>query len=41
MSVLEVTSLEVRYGDLLAVDGVGLTLAEGETLAVLGANGAG
>ena len=41
MSVLEVTGLEVRYGDLLAVDGVGLTLAEGETLAVLGANGAG
>ncbi|MFJ3402626.1 ABC transporter ATP-binding protein [Promicromonospora sp. NPDC090134] len=41
MSVLEVAGLEVRYGDLLAVDGVGLTLAEGETLAVLGANGAG
>ena len=41
MSVLEVTGLDVRYGDLLAVDGVGLTLAEGETLAVLGANGAG
>ncbi len=41
MSVLEVTGLEVRYGDLLAVDGVALSLAEGETLAVLGANGAG
>jgi branched-chain amino acid transport system ATP-binding protein len=41
MSVLEVTGLEVRYGDLTAVDGVALALAEGETLAVLGANGAG
>ena len=41
MTVLEVSGLEVRYGDLTAVDGVDLTLAEGETLAVLGANGAG
>lgn len=38
---LEAIDLEIRYGDLLAVDGVSLTLAEGETLAVLGANGAG
>jgi branched-chain amino acid transport system ATP-binding protein len=41
VSVLEATGLKVRYGDLTAVDGVSLTLAEGETLAVLGANGAG
>ena len=41
MSVLEATRLDVRYGDLLAVHDVSLTLAEGETLAVLGANGAG
>lgn len=41
MSVLEVTGLEVRYGDLTAVDGVTLSVAEGETLALLGANGAG
>jgi branched-chain amino acid transport system ATP-binding protein len=41
VNVLEATDLVVRYGDLTAVDGVALTLAEGETLAVLGANGAG
>lgn len=41
MNVLEATGLTVRYGDLTAVDNVTVTLADGETLAVLGANGAG
>jgi branched-chain amino acid transport system ATP-binding protein len=36
-----VHELEVRYGRVHAVRGVSLTLAEGEVVAVLGANGAG
>jgi len=39
--VLAVHELEVRYGRVHAVRGVSLTLAEGEVVAVLGANGAG
>jgi branched-chain amino acid transport system ATP-binding protein len=39
--VLEVHELEVRYGRVHAVRGVSMTLAEGEVVAVLGANGAG
>ena len=39
--LLEVEGLDVRYGRTQAVAGVGLTLAEGEVVAVLGANGAG
>jgi branched-chain amino acid transport system ATP-binding protein len=38
---LRVRGLEVRYGAALAVSGVDLTLGEGQTVAVLGANGAG
>ena len=41
MNLLEVEDLEVRYGGIPALRGVSLTLAEGETLAVVGANGAG
>ncbi len=39
--ILEVEALEVRYGDVTAVRGVDLAVAEGTALAVLGRNGAG
>ena len=39
--LLEVTGLTVRYGPILAVRDVGLTVEEGELVALLGANGAG
>ena len=39
--VVEVTGLVVRYGERTAVDGLSLTAAPGEVLAVLGPNGAG
>jgi ABC-2 type transport system ATP-binding protein len=38
---VEVDSLSVRYGDLLAVDSVSFTARHGEVTAVLGPNGAG
>ena len=38
---IEVERLTVRYGDLVAVDGLSLTAEAGEVLAVLGPNGAG
>jgi ABC-2 type transport system ATP-binding protein len=38
---VEVTGLTVRYGDLVAVDGVSFTAAAGQVTAVLGPNGAG
>jgi branched-chain amino acid transport system ATP-binding protein len=41
MSLLEVTDLEVRHGQLAAVNGLDLAVSEGVTLAVIGANGAG
>src|SRR5688572_6331881 len=40
-TLLEVESLHVRYGRNHAVKGVSLTLAQGEIVTVLGANGAG
>ena len=40
-ALLEVTDLEVRYGDFRAVQGVSLRVDEGDVLAVIGANGAG
>ncbi len=40
-TLLEVENLEVFYGASQILFGVGLTLAEGETLALLGRNGAG
>lgn len=39
--LLEITGLDVHYGDFQALYSLDLTLAEGETLAVIGANGAG
>jgi branched-chain amino acid transport system ATP-binding protein len=40
-SLLEVDAVHVGYGDLPALHGLSVTVAEGETLAVIGANGAG
>ena len=39
--MLEVSSLELRYGAIRAVKDVSLTVGEGELVALLGANGAG
>jgi branched-chain amino acid transport system ATP-binding protein len=41
MSLLEVCQLHARYGDFRALHGVDLTVAAGETVAIIGANGAG
>jgi branched-chain amino acid transport system ATP-binding protein len=41
VSFLEVSGLDVRHGLLQAVRGVSLTVEQGETLALVGANGAG
>ena len=41
MSLLELRGVEVAYGDLPALRGVSVSLDAGETLSVVGANGAG
>jgi len=41
MSLLEVKGLTVRFGGLVALDGVDVALGEGETLGVIGPNGSG
>ena len=41
MSLLEIKGLEVRYGGICAVKGVDLSVAEGELVCLIGANGAG
>ncbi len=41
MTLLALDSVDVFYGDLQATFGVSLSLAAGETIAVIGANGAG
>jgi len=41
MSLLEVTGLDVHYGDFQALFGVTLTVEAGSALALVGANGAG
>ena len=41
MSLLAVDAIDVHYGDFQALYGLSLALMEGETLAVIGANGAG
>ncbi len=39
--LLEVRDLQLRFGGITALGGVGLAVAEGETLAVIGPNGSG
>ena len=41
MNLLEVDSIDVHYGDFQALYGVNVSVAAGETLAIIGANGAG
>ncbi len=41
MAAIEVSGLTMSYGDLVAVDGVGFEVAEGEFFGILGPNGAG
>jgi len=40
-TLLETKGLTARYGDFQALFGIDLTVAEGETIAIIGANGAG
>jgi branched-chain amino acid transport system ATP-binding protein len=39
--MLDLTDIDLFYGDAQALDGVSLTVAEGEIVAIIGANGAG
>ncbi|MFN3228191.1 MAG: ATP-binding cassette domain-containing protein, partial [Hyphomicrobiales bacterium] len=39
--VLELSGITMRFGPLVANDGISITLGEGEILALLGENGAG
>jgi branched-chain amino acid transport system ATP-binding protein len=39
--ILEVEALDLFYGDAQALDGISLSVAEGELVAIVGANGAG
>jgi branched-chain amino acid transport system ATP-binding protein len=41
MSVIDVVGLCVRYGSAVALDGVSLSVSEGEMVALVGSNGAG
>jgi branched-chain amino acid transport system ATP-binding protein len=41
MALLELAGVEARYGQVMALHGVSLTVEEGEVVALLGANGAG
>jgi ABC-2 type transport system ATP-binding protein len=41
MSVIEISGLHKSYGDLVAVDGISLSITEGEVFTLLGPNGAG
>ncbi|MEL0023895.1 MAG: ATP-binding cassette domain-containing protein, partial [Alphaproteobacteria bacterium] len=39
--MLQVTDLVCGYGDIIAVHGISLSLAQGQTMALVGPNGAG
>jgi branched-chain amino acid transport system ATP-binding protein len=39
--MIEVSDLSVRYGGVLALDGVSLTIPDGKIISIVGANGAG
>ena len=39
--ILEVSDLSMRFGGLLAVNGVGLTIKQGQIVSMIGPNGAG
>ena len=41
MSAIEIKALTKRYGDIVAVDGLSLSIEEGELFSLLGVNGAG
>lgn len=41
MTILECSNVTVRYGDVVAVDSLDLSLSAGETLAILGPSGSG
>ncbi len=41
MSLLELRDVEARYGEIRALQGISLTVEDGDFVAVLGANGAG
>ena len=40
-NILEVSDLTMRFGGLLAVNGVGLTIKQGQIVSMIGPNGAG
>ena len=40
-AMIEVDDVHVRYGELVALSGVSLTVAEGEIVCIIGPNGAG
>ena len=41
MGLLQIRAIEKRFGGLRAVDGVGMDVAEGELLGLIGPNGSG
>ncbi len=41
MSLLEIDAVNSHYGDLQALFGISLAIDEGETVAIIGSNGAG
>lgn len=41
MSLLEVTAVTKRFGGIVALDGVSMSIAEGDILGLVGPNGSG